>query len=324
MRRFQEFKIAAFVVSGVGAAVLASPAAAGRCGHSYPVDKPITLKEVARQCNVRWSELREANPGVDPSNVRPGEHLAVPDERDDYSPVRAATLDQTLKTNENQAGSSHPYIVSPDYRSETIADDNGLGEILSVQTYRGDNARAAQRIRVRDTRVGDAAPVWLQRDPPTGGHYSADNRLSYQKLSAMRIKNAGYRTAGISLKGEDGVPLARFTDKPATISVMPSHAGYRLPDYESIGKLSHGGVQNVSFALTGDVIDSYNGCLLLKTKDDQLWRLAAAPPSGELIGKTVTVWGTQSVSAACGQGPSLLVSHAVYAEPWAQEDGKSK
>jgi len=318
MRKFHGLKTAAVTVTGLAVIFTASPAAAGRCGHSYPVDKPTTLGEVARQCNVRLSELREANPGVTPGNVRPGEHLAVPDERDQYSTARPATLASDQTAASSGPTTSHPFIVSPDYNApatDVVADDQGMNEITLVQDFRGDNARAAQRIRVRDTRIGSDAPVWLQREAPTGGHYSAADRASYQKLSALRIRNAGFRTTSATTANTKGVLAARFT-KESAITVITTHPGYRLPDYSAIGNLNHKGIQNAAFSLSGEVIDADQGCLVLKTKNDQLWRLAAAPPSGGLLGKSVTVWGTQTASTACGAGPSMLVSHAVYAEPW--------
>ena len=77
--------------------------------------------------------------------------------------------------------------------------------------------------------------------------------------------------------------------------------------------VAHLSVSN--FSLQGEVVAVSDGCLILRTERDEIWRLAAAPPSGDLLGKNLTVWGTAAGVDACGAGPAMVVSHAVYAEP---------
>ena len=311
MRNLSTLKWASLAAISAAAFAAATPASAGRCGGSLAVDAPTTFARVARACNVSVGALREANPGVNSGNVRPGEHLAIPDEiipgaGGSYAPVAAVDTDVSSTV------SSHPYLASPGYHS-SVADDYGMNYSAPVQDYRGDGARSAQRIRIRDARVSSTAPSWLRPEAQRGGHYSASSRLSYQKFAALRIKNAGFQLASATGVDAQGVLLPKFTDK------IPTTHGYRLPDYDKIGILPAQGhnVHQATFALSGNVIDAADGCLVLKTDNDMFWRLAASPPSGELLGKHITVWGVAIKGGACGDGPSMLVSHAVYAEPWA-------
>lgn len=306
---------AAGVVSFAVIAV-AGPAAAGQCGHSYSVDAPTTLSTVARACGVSVSALREANPGVDPSYVRSGQHVAVPPKRPQGAAAPIAvgpTPVATANSSDNGSGSAHPYIVSPDYASTSYKDTSDE-KLLSPLGNRGRDNEA--RIRVRDARTDDSSPVWLSERSPEGGHYGETSRLSFQKQSAMRIRNAGYKKTSINIPSPDGVPAARFTTEPAVV-LVPDHPGYKLPDYSTIGKLSdHTKAEQISFALSGHVKAVEGGCLLLQSADNVTWRLAMPSPSERLVGKTVTAWGVKGAGKSCGDGLSMLVSHAIYAEPW--------
>ena len=373
----------AIVVTGAFLAS-ASPAIAGRCGHSYPVDKPTTLTEVARQCNVNLSALYEANPGVDPSNVRPGEHLSVPDEIESYTPAlpQISQNAAVASTQSNSTSSpSHPYIVSPD-NGATITDDYGMNSYNDISNFRGDDARAAQRIRVRDNRTSSSNPIWLREENLGARRHVTADRLSYQQLSAMRIQEAGFpapprfasmtpvtptqvsttssdiqliecpvlrqSTGGkihkvrkiistpentfVEIKANPTAPgfdctLINVTvTEPLALPVPTSKLapatighGYRVPDYNKIGVMpTDANLSMQKISLSGDVVGADDGCLILRDANNTQWRLAAAPPSGELIGKHVTVWGVAARTGTCGAGPSMLVSHAVYAEPWAR------
>ncbi len=352
-------------IVGIGAVsaaffVLAAPASAGRCGHSYAVDAPTTLVTVARQCNVNLSALYEANPGVDPRNVRPGEYLAVPDEiaRSTIS-VADAILAQSPAVQPASTDSQAHGV------SGTIISDAGLG---------GNFPGAAQRIGYRDRQNSSSSMSSWRREEPLGARQHANSdTLSYQRLSALRIQSAGLPTspstyaganalAGTQLiecqilrkrdggkihkvrkiistpqntfveitalnegEGSDcrlisasapvqltpGVPAAHYTTPAAD-------TGYRLPDYSKIGDIivSPRLVQRRKISLRGEIVDSTDGCLLLKTDNDVLRRLSTTQPANDLLGKEVTVWGTMSSNGACGDGASILISHAVYAERW--------
>ncbi len=380
MKHRHKVTIAGFSAVTVAFLTAATPAQAGRCGHSYPVDEPITLAEVARQCNVRLTALYEANPGVDPRNVRPGEYLAIPDEITGAATLRAATPSTGAVTEPPQ--SNHPYIVSPNYSSSDyrspITDDVGFDESKQILNARADVTRSTQRIRVRDRRIADAssAPTWLREESLGARHHSTADRLSYQQLSALRIKHAGLPTSPVrfvdatvspspniqliecpvlrksdggkihkvrkiistpdntfveikampngdgfdcrllSVSGEatpltPGVPAAHFTSPKVT-------TGYRLPDYSKIGDRPAAAlsISAQETSLQGEIVDSQRGCLLLRTSDKQLRRLSTTQPADDLLGKHVTVWGAPTSGGACGDGYSMLVSHAVYAEPW--------
>lgn len=360
-----------YLIAGiVGAAGLSasSPAfAIGRCGGSLPVHSPTTLAEVAMRCNVNLSELYEANPSIDPSDVRPGARLAIPEEKDRYTNRSSSSTPAPVASDSNRPVSTHPYIVSQDYVAPDT--DNYSTSIVDAEAYRGDDMRRAHRVRVRDTRVSASAPLWLQPETEGATLYSINNRMSYQKMSAQRIHNAGVPSIGralpvnrqtkliecqtlqsttggkihqvsqiistpertfvevkatddgdsfdcrlidasVKVESPDGVPPARFT------SGASAKIDYHLPDYSRIGVSPRTVKINEEFSLSGEVTDAENGCLLLKTSDNRLWRLAASPPSGDLLGKKVTVWGTAGIGETCGGAASMVVSHAVYAEPW--------
>lgn len=139
--------------------------------------------------------------------------------------------------------------------------------------------------------------------------------------------------AAVSLDAtaDDGVPAARFTatphtvDQPAKSLIMQryeaseTNADYRLPDYNKVGPISRRSAvvsEPTRMSLSGQVTGAVDGCLVMRSESGETWRLASTPPSGEMIGKTVTVWGVAASGGACGAGPSMIVSHAVYAEPW--------
>jgi LysM repeat protein len=338
--------------------VLATPASAGRCGHSYAVDAPTTLVTVARQCNVNLSALYEANPGVDPRNVRPGEYLAVPDE------ITGSTL--------SEAPAVQPSAVQP---SSTESPAHGVsGTIINDAGLGGNFTRTAQRIAYRDGwNASSSRPAWRREENGGARQHANSDTLSYQRLSALRIESAGLpmaparfaganASAGVQLiecqvlrkrdggkihklrkiistpentfveisalsegEGSDcrlisasapvqltpGVPAARYTTPAAG-------TGYRLPDYSKIGDITITSrpAQRRKISLRGEIVDSTDGCLLLKTDNGVLRRLSATQPADDLLGKEVTVWGTMSSGSACGGGASILISHAVYAERW--------
>jgi len=400
MHGYGKIKVAGAVLACV-AGLSAAPASANRCGNSFAVDQAITLSKVARQCNVRLSELIEANPGVNPSHVRPGQHLAVPDERRrDRVAARTAPEREVAAVrsanDDNRVTNAHPYVVSS--YEPRITDDDGLRRDYPVQTalsdrnvyevdeYWRDNDIAVHRVRLRKSRFDDA-PSWLRPEPVSGGHYSSSDRLSFQQRSALRLANAGnsasrfaqgsgpgvrqvggliecpvlrnsagvkihavsqviatpgatfveiferpngaydctlfnaasYRGAasyqGPSAPGDNAnVPAAKFTAHsaiPAYRAAAP-YPGFRPPSAppEWLAQST-----DVNFALQGDVIAVDDGCLILRTSANDLWRLAAAPPSGDLLGKRVTVWGAPANAGTCSGGPAMVVSHAVYAEP---------
>ncbi len=357
-------------IVGIGAVsaaffVLAAPASAGRCGNSYAVDAPTTLVTVARQCNVNLSALYEANPGVDPRNVRPGEYLALPDEITRSTiplvdaPVADAPTVQPASTDRPAHGVSGTII------SDAGISDAGLG---------GDFPGAAQRISYRNQWGSSSSRSAWRREEPLGARQHANSdTLSYQRLSALRIESAGLPTSPTRFAGANASPdiqliecqvlrkrdggkihkLRKIISTPentfveinamsegegsdcrlisasAPVQLTPgvpaahyttpaADTGYRLPDYSKIGDIvvTPRLVQQRKISLRGEIVDSTDGCLLLKTDNDVLRRLSTTQPADDLLGKEVTVWGTMSSNGACGAGASILISHAVYAERW--------
>lgn len=388
-----KYFVAGFV--GVAGIAVASPSiAAGRCGGALSIDAPTTLSSVAMRCNVNLSELYEANPSVDPSNVRPGERLAIPEERDRYASGSSSSLNVAPTTTDNNTTSDHPYIVSQDYVAPEI--DDHFSSISDAEAYRGTDTDRVTSVRVRDTRIADTSPSWIRQDSGDregASLYSINRRLSYQKMSAMRIHNAGVQTidrplpttiatpitvtktpllksaalAKVNTKliecntleetiegkihqvnriistadktfveinaspdGEgfdcrlidaaaksdavDGAPISHFTGPVEKMD-------YHLPDYSRIGvQPQMVRIGNGEFTLSGEVTESRGDCMMLKTKNNRVWRLASQSSSADLIGKQVTVWGKPRVSAACNGGAAMVISHAVYAEPLSNRD----
>ncbi|NOX95143.1 MAG: LysM peptidoglycan-binding domain-containing protein [Alphaproteobacteria bacterium] len=351
--------------------------AAGRCGGVYAVDSATTLTRVAQRCHVSLSALYEANPGVDPSNVRPGARLAIPSEINRYS-VGATYSAPDSSTPDNTGDAS----TTTDTYSRSVRYDPPM---QSSDYDLMDSDRYSHRTGVRDIRGEGQAPSWMRTEVSNdgndggmsggGGRYLINDRLSYQKQSALRIHNAAVPALQPALmnmpatpalktslikctdlrttdgrkihqvrkiittpedtyvevvmssdaSGADCTLMSRSTSEESAEGVLParftsptklSPPDYRLPDYSRIGVTPRMIKVNETFSLKGEIADSYGDCLLLRTKDNRLWRLSSPNPSLELIGKTVTVWGKSVTGGVCGGGATMVVSHAIYAEPW--------
>ena len=275
------------ISAAAGAAIFAMPAAAaGSCGGFYAVDAPTSLAKVAQACRVTIASLREANPGVNPANVRPGEHLAVP-----ISLLHAA---------------------EPLRATASVRNVNSTARLPFTEDL-GFRARTNQRLRIlASTTIQSGGPDWL-RSNPTGGHYTSVAPLSFQKMAALRIETASASPIRSPILVSSGGAGPNFTRDDITTG------GYRLPDYNKIGLAPPVLVapSAATSSLTGEIVRSFDGCFSLLAEDGKIWRLAATPMSDdEILGQTVTVWGTTSNSNICGDGPAMNVSHAIYAEPW--------
>ncbi len=287
MVRFQSLKTALISFAGFAALAAAPAAVAGPCGGVYAVDAPTTLLSVARACSVSVASLREANPGVAPGYVRPGEHLAVPISIS-HSVVPMAAIKKT-DVNSNSPRTV-PYTASLGFR-----------------------ARTAQRIRILTAGAAPDKPSWLGPEASEGGHYSSSAQLSFQKMAALRIETAGLQIS----RGQ----LMNFSVPAQDSGKALVSSSYRLPDYNRIGVSPPVLVSPSahSITLTGIIDNSYDGCFTLQTADGKLWRLAAAPYTDDMIGQTITVWGSAANNNVCGAVSSISVSHAIYAEPWIEE-----
>ena len=182
--------------AAAGMALFSMPAlAAGSCGGFYAVDAPTSLAKVARACRVTIASLREANPGVNPSNVRPGEHLAVP-----ISPL---------------------HVAEPVSAPAAILNANSTARLPFTEDL-GFRARTNQRLRILASTSQSGGPEWLQSNP-TGGHYSSAAPLSFQKMAALRIETAS--------AGSIGAPIfiSGDTTRAGAARAEIVTRGYRLP-----------------------------------------------------------------------------------------------
>lgn len=315
--------------------------AGGRCGHSYPVDAPTTLAKVARACNVSLAALREANPGVDPGYVSPGEHLAVPDEIDNASDVPAGGANLGL----DNSGAS----PAPIYR---------YVEYTEPARRNADNKTSAQSSSYGST----VSPYYVQASLGGAPRFVRENEnLSYQKRSAARIRNAGLPITTTSPAAL--APLRSTQPRAMEVSIVTD-----LPDF---GKLSGDPVsplmecsvlrrqtdgkisqvrefkplpegrdtpphcQAVSYTAPGAgavisrsaypalppleeiaVLHGYVShadaeCVTLRADDGMVWRVGVALAPMELLGKDATIWAEVTDAPSCG---GLVLDRAVYAE----------
>ena len=248
-----------------GASMTATPSfAAGPCGGFLAVDAPTTLQAAARACNVSYAALREANPGVNPGNIRPGQHLSVP------TSLRHAAVNN----------SAIPVSVS-----------SAPSKIDGFTRDLGFREETDRRVRIFAANYSPGAPSWLE-DNNEGGHYTSAAPLSFQKASALRIEVANNAAA----PSADGIPQALFTNNSKTTQ------GYRLPDYNSIGVLPDQNANQLmeAMSLSGSIVNAYGDCFTLRTESGELWRLSASDDllkdADKILGKTVTVWGSKSAT----------------------------
>lgn len=338
----------AITIAVVAGMAMASPASAGRCGHSYPVDAPTTLSKVARACNVSLSALREANPGVDPAWVRPGQHLAVPDETDYAGDVPAPEADVEP--------AYEPYYPQ---RTASRYDDR----YNSYNDYYDDGSDDYRQARYTRSTSSSETPYYYQASvtsiPATRRE---QGHLSYQKESAQRIRNAGLPISPVRPATSPAIRQISLptTGAPAQLSpLMECPVLRRQPD----GKIRQ--VQEVkpipddratpshcvSFSASDDIKvtpgqniwigrslngimfshDNYAGlpsfddltmlkgyvsgvdaqCLTIRDESGLAWRVDMNGAADDLLGKEATIWVEMSGSKACG---GLVMDHAVYVE----------
>ncbi|WP_425408688.1 LysM peptidoglycan-binding domain-containing protein [Hyphococcus sp.] len=339
----------------------ASPAIAGRCGYSYAVDSPTTLSKVARACNVSFAALVEANRGVDPGYVRPGEHLAVPDEVDNPQDAVAPDPDApSVDTSPAAPVVRHPYIATRPLNTQRRYDASYETSYETQRRYEyydgyyNDDGRHYDDYYHDDGR-SDFRPINASaRAPATYFGISAapvetrrDSRLSYQKLSASRIRNAGYAAQ------PQITPRSVYWDNPAQIrtvsayptpimecSVLRRQPNGKIqqvrelrpaPELEhqetpahcasvKLGKPASAIMTRSAFAqnlpqefavLRGRVVSVDFGCMTLQGDDGLHWRINAPQSASDMFGKEATVWAAPTRDQSCG---GLMLDHAVYAE----------
>ncbi len=342
----KRFGIAATAV--VVSVLSASPAMAGRCGHSYAVDAPITLAKVARACNVSLSALREANTGVDPNYVAPGEHLAIPDEIATATDVPAGGAN--LEVDDG-------YGYSPIYKYAEYSEPSyqhshdGVSQTSAAPVYVSSTATEPYFIRASALGV----PSTMRED----------KNLSYQKLSASRIRNAGISTfpqtpvmmaparqapaisvmvstRGDMLFGEPLSPLMecavlRRTDEGKIAQVRefkplpegretPVHCAEitntslsgpvmlndKVPVSDFLRYEYEGATPSPVFTvLEGYVSAADAECITLRANDGMVWRIGVPLAPIEMLGKEATIWAELTDAKQCG---GLTMNRAVYAE----------
>ena len=172
-----------------------------------------------------------------------------------------------------------------------------------------------------------SAPIYLAgdrtiecpdlRDQQGGKIHQVKGILATDKTTYVEVSERADGAYDCTLLSSVSAPSA----KPASVSSNPNvpAAVFTNKIVAPVGAaLDPAGVAHLSvsnFSLQGEVVAVSDGCLILRTERDEIWRLAAAPPSGDLLGKNLIVWGTAAGVDACGAGPAMVVSHAVYAEP---------
>jgi len=64
-----------------GAPPTATPApegASGVCGAKYTIESGDTFSSIATKCGTTTQAMKDANPGVDPTTIKPGQQVNVP------------------------------------------------------------------------------------------------------------------------------------------------------------------------------------------------------------------------------------------------------
>ena len=186
-----------------------------------------------------------------------------------------------------------PKSVDPSFRNTISAKTDGA-ELISCATLQGDKAGSIRKVRKI---ISSPTNTFVEVEPIPGGGFDC---------TLVSGPNAA------DIAPTPGVPAAHFgLPQYLTPSVKRS---YSLPDYNTINPKVASEPQK--FAVSGRVVGDANGCLMLDAGTAGNWALASAPGADSLIGKHVTAWGVASQSGACGTAPTMIVSHAVYAEPW--------
>lgn len=318
---------AGFAAGAVIFALSSGPAMAGRCGHSYPVDAPVTLAKVARACNVSLSALKEANPGVDPDYVTPGHHLAVPDE------IAAADV-PAGDADVGQAGGGYD---APIYRYAEYTEPAPAPRLKTASAEENINDGSYPSYFIRASAYASPQPFY------------EDPNLSYQKRSAARIRHAGVMTPPallngraapqartIALTGEDVSPLMECAvlrrEEDGKIRQVrefkPIPEGRETPAHcAAVNTVSLTNQGAAVFARSGPgaprqfegmaVIDGYVSaadadCVTVVTGDGAAWRVAVDLAPVDLLGKDATIWAEVTTAKRCG---GLVMASAVYAEP---------
>ncbi len=179
------------------------------------------------------------------------------------------------------------------FRNSISATADG-SETISCVTLQGDKAGHIRKVRKI---ISSPTNTFVEVEPAPGGGFNC---------TLIDMSSAD------DVAPTPGVPAAHF-GLPQNLTAKSSRS-YRLPDFNEINPKAAGDPQKI--AISGNVIGEAGGCLMLDAGSAGKWALASAPGGDTLIGKHVRAWGVASQSGACGAAPTMIVSHAVYAEPW--------
>lgn len=319
--------------------------AAGRCGYSLPVDAPTTLAKVARACNVSLAALREANPGVDPAYVSPGEHLAVPDEIAKAPDIPAGDANVGLGNVDTTPALIYRYV---EYRepvrsggqssNQSKAQSSGFGSATSpyyVQVsafgarpdFRENETlsyqkRSAARIRnagVPITRTSPAALAPMRNVPRAPVEISVTNDLPSAKLNGGAL--SPLMECSVWRRQGDGKisqvrefkPAPEGRDTPlhcrniaaTASSATAPRAVFARSAYQSLPPLAEIAV------VEGFVTDANAECVTVLGDDGVVRRVGVDLAPMELLGKNAMIWAEVTDERSCD---GLVLSHAVYAE----------
>ncbi len=183
--------------------------------------------------------------------------------------------------------------ANPSLRN-AVSGKAGASEVISCAVLRNDEQGRLRKVRKI---ISTPTNTYVEVEPAAGG-----------KFDCTLVKGAD----ASNVVPTPGVPAAHYGIAPRTSTITASR--YRLPDFNAINPKAAN--EPVKISVSGDVVGEANGCLLLDAGPGGRWALAAAPGADSLVGKHVTAWGVASQSGACGAAPTMIVSHAVYAEPW--------
>jgi murein DD-endopeptidase MepM/ murein hydrolase activator NlpD len=223
----------------------ASPDVAARYGASYTVKPGDSLYGIAREHNVRVSELQQVNGISDPRRVRPGVTLRVPGQgmREaprhvaEYTPpapplppsARSADTEPSEQQRYGAATTMQPTIINGERRVASLSNKaiDASPEVPPVQP-----SPPAQRQAATEQKVAIAAP------PPSSAPASVDSVKLRWPASGKIIAGFGGRPDGTHNDGINlQVPLG--TEVHAAEAGIVAYAGSELKGYGNLVLLRH-------------------------------------------------------------------------------------
>lgn len=242
-----------FIAAAAAALISISTASAAPnsfCGWRVSIDAPTTLGAIAKACNVPYRVLRESNRGVDPSNVRPGEHIQIP--RRFRDPNQSVPV-ESIGVGSGSSNSSNDKTITSDIETYEILNvENGTVQVAPVvhedhlNDPKFDNLFDEQRDNeVLQINAGGADYEW-EKQRSRGAQFGGG---SFQKRAAHRIQNA---SGGRNDRAQPGIqlisihPAAQLDHQLAECPFLSDENGKQILNLRDIASPTRRGFIEVS------------------------------------------------------------------------------